>query len=142
MLVEYDRDKEHLDILGIIFYIKAGIAAFMSFIMMLYAIFFNLLINDGGIFECFPNDTPKFIDPEIIPVVFASISAGFICMMFLVTLLLFLTGRFLRSSRHRIFCFIMAILCLFSMPWGTVLGIFTLIVLNRDSVVKRFENEE
>jgi hypothetical protein len=43
-------------------------------------------------------------------------------------------GRYLRLRRKRMFSFVMAcILCMF-MPFGTVLGIITIVMLSRDSV--------
>lgn len=46
----------------------------------------------------------------------------------------FVSGRYLRLRRKRMFSFVMAcILCMF-MPFGTVLGIITIIMLSRDSV--------
>jgi hypothetical protein len=48
-------------------------------------------------------------------------------------------GWFLGRCRHYIFCLIVAgITCLFH-PFGTVLGVFTIIVLIRPSVKRLFE---
>lgn len=44
------------------------------------------------------------------------------------------TGRFLARRKHYTFCLVMAgVECLF-MPFGTVLGVFTIVVLTRESV--------
>jgi hypothetical protein len=49
-----------------------------------------------------------------------------------------IAGRCLARRRNRAFCFVMAgISCAF-FPLGTVLGVFTLIVLSRDSVQSMF----
>mgnify|MGYP000166472252 CR=1 FL=1 len=49
-----------------------------------------------------------------------------------------LAGRFLARRTHYLYCLIMAgVECLF-MPLGTVLGVFTIIVLDRDSVRQTF----
>jgi len=43
-------------------------------------------------------------------------------------------GRFTARQKHDTFCFVMACVeCLF-MPLGTVLGVFTILVLNRQGV--------
>ena len=50
-------------------------------------------------------------------------------------------GRFLAKRRHYMFCLVMAgIECLF-MPFGTVLGVFTIIVLIREGVKEMFSGE-
>jgi hypothetical protein len=48
-------------------------------------------------------------------------------------------GRFLRRRTHRTFCLaVAAVSCLFT-PFGTVLGVFTLIVLSREGVRQAFD---
>ena len=48
-------------------------------------------------------------------------------------------GRFLTRRKHRLFCLVIGgVECIF-MPFGTVLGVFTIIVLMRESVVLAFE---
>eukprot|EP01031_Cornospumella_fuschlensis_P021810 gene21810-26738_t len=44
-----------------------------------------------------------------------------------------LSGRFLQTRKHRMFSMVTAGLNCLQMPLGTVLGVFTLVVLNRDS---------
>jgi len=53
--------------------------------------------------------------------------------------LMIIAGRFLAKRRHHTFCIVVAaIACLF-MPFGTILGVFTLVVLMRDSVRLQFD---
>jgi hypothetical protein len=50
-----------------------------------------------------------------------------------------LAGKYLGARKHRTFCFVVAATnCLYT-PLGTVLGIFTIIVLLRDSVRATFQ---
>jgi hypothetical protein len=68
-------------------------------------------------------------------VIFASvfITLGWTFAAFIVT-----TGRFLARHKHYQFCLVMAgIECLF-MPFGTVLGVFTILVLVREPVKQLF----
>jgi hypothetical protein len=52
------------------------------------------------------------------------------------------TGRFLGRHRHHGFCLVVACVeCLF-MPFGTVLGVFTIITLMKDSVKRLFPLDE
>ena len=56
-------------------------------------------------------------------------------------LLLILTGRFLAQHRYRVFCLIIAGLCCLSVPLGTVLGVFTFVVVLRPSVSELFRQK-
>jgi hypothetical protein len=51
-----------------------------------------------------------------------------------------LSARFLRQRRHRVFSIVVAGLNCLHMPIGTVLGVFTIILLCRDSVVAAYGN--
>jgi hypothetical protein len=49
-----------------------------------------------------------------------------------------IAGKKLKQRKHRIYCMVVAgIECMF-MPLGTILGIFTLIALNKDSIKALF----
>jgi hypothetical protein len=53
--------------------------------------------------------------------------------------LIFTAGRFLARRKHYLYCLVMAAVeCIF-MPFGTVLGIFTILVLMRDPVKQLFD---
>jgi hypothetical protein len=52
---------------------------------------------------------------------------------------MFLAGRWLTAGRNRMFCFLNACLMCTHVPFGTALGIFTIVVLSRPSVIQRFE---
>jgi hypothetical protein len=76
------------------------------------------------------------------PKVFGGIFVGLGgCLMFAalgMAALAFLVGRSLPHRRRRTFCMVMAGLMCLSVPVGTVLGVFTLIVLARPSVAALF----
>ncbi|MDZ4816523.1 MAG: hypothetical protein SGI71_09690 [Verrucomicrobiota bacterium] len=50
-----------------------------------------------------------------------------------------MTGLFLRMRRYRTFCLVSAAISCIHLPFGTVLGIFSLMVLLRPSVKKIFD---
>ena len=52
-----------------------------------------------------------------------------------------LSGRFLGNRRHRIFIMVVSGFNCLNMPLGTILGIFTFIVLLRPSVTIEFEGQ-
>jgi hypothetical protein len=65
--------------------------------------------------------------------------AGFIILAgWTFAVLVLITGRLIAQRKHYTFCFVMACIeCMF-MPFGTVLGVFTIIVLLRESVKSFF----
>ena len=69
---------------------------------------------------------------------FVAFSGAFILAGWAFAICLFLAGRYLAQQRHYTFCLVMAgVACMF-MPFGTVLGVFTIIVLVRESVKELF----
>jgi len=52
----------------------------------------------------------------------------------------FYAGRFLKEHRNYTFCFVMSCINCAMMPFGTILGVFSILVLMRDSVKNIFDN--
>ena len=126
------QDLEHLKLLSIFHYVAAGMAAMVACIPFIH--FFMGLALATGVF----GDT----DPEARPVglVIMLFALGFIFAGWTFAALVALAGRSLQKRKRYTFCLVMAgVECLF-MPVGTVLGVFTIIVLVRDSVKELFSS--
>jgi len=52
----------------------------------------------------------------------------------------FLSARFIKARRHRAFSLVVSGFNCLHMPLGTVLGVFTFIVLGRESVREIYED--
>jgi hypothetical protein len=128
-----DRDAEHLRLLSIFYYVHAGLQAVGACLFLLY-IFAGFAIAIGGAASHSSNAPPAFLG--VFFVVF-----GGILMLFVLTMaaLNYYTGRCLTRREHRTFCFVIACLSCLSIPYGTILGIFTIIVLERPQVRALFE---
>ena len=50
----------------------------------------------------------------------------------------FFTGYSLSMRKNYVFCFVIACLTCLKMPLGTILGVFTILVLNRPTVKEMF----
>jgi ABC-type branched-subunit amino acid transport system permease subunit len=129
-----DQDTEHLRLLAIFHYVVAGLAGLFSFFPLLYVamgIFFvvapqHMSANSG--------EPP----PEIVGWFFLGFGAFFFLIGICVAVLILLAGRFISRRRHYLFALVAACIeCLF-MPFGTVLGVFTIVVLSRPSVKALF----
>jgi hypothetical protein len=126
------QDQQHLDLLGIFHYVVAGISALFSMIPVIH-----LAMGLAMVTGHFPHK-PGEPDPAMFGWIFVAIGAAFILFGLTFSALLAYAGRCLRQRRRYTFCLVMAAISCAFMPFGTVLGIFTLIVLTRPSVKSLF----
>ena len=124
------QDLEHLKLLWIFHYVAAGMAALFACIPFIH--FFMGLALATGMFP----DTDA--GARTVGVVMAIIAGLIILAGWAFAALIAFAGRSLQTRKRYTFCLVMAgVECLF-MPVGTVLGVFTIIVLVRDSVKELF----
>ncbi len=134
MSQEKDKNQEHLRLLSIFHYILAGISAVFSCIPIIHLVIGIVAINCP---ECFKDEAGQ-IPPPFFGWIFTIIGAVMIFLGWAFAFCLFLAGRYLVRRKHYLFCFVTAcISCLF-IPFGTALGVFTIIVLSRSQVAKLF----
>ena len=127
-----DQDANHLNMLSIFYYVVAALAGIFSCIPFIHVVLGIAMIS--GAFEGTSGEAP----PAFLGWIFILIGLSIILIGAIYTVLLVLTGRYLAKRRHYTFCIVMAgISCAF-MPFGTVLGIFTIIVLSRPQVKALF----
>lgn len=125
-----NQDVEHLKLLAIFHYVVGALAALCACIPMIH--FFMGLAMVAGWFP----DTDDAAGT--IGIFMMVISGMFILFGWIFAGFLIASGRFLAKREKRTFCLIMAgISCIF-MPFGTVLGVFTIVVLMRPSVQELF----
>jgi hypothetical protein len=76
--------------------------------------------------------------PPAIGLVFICLGGTLIVLGWTVAILLLLAGQRLRKRRSYKFCFVVAAISCAFMPMGTVLGVFTILVLSRPTVKAMF----
>jgi hypothetical protein len=121
------QDEEHLRLLAVFHYVVAALTAFFAcfpFIHLGIGVF--MLLKP----EAFKPKPP----PEFVAWIIIGLAAAFILAGWTLAVLFLLAGRNLSRRRRYLFCQIVAGLGCIFMPFGTVLGVFTLIVLSRPSV--------
>ncbi|MEA3266497.1 MAG: hypothetical protein U9P42_06080 [Candidatus Fermentibacteria bacterium] len=127
-------DKDTLHILSIFHYILAGIIA-LIFCIPLVHLAMGLTMTVGGVTENVP----------VLGIVGAALSVviGLIILVgWGLAVLVFLAGKNLDSqTRYQVCLFGAGVLCVF-LPLGTVLGVFTLVTLQSDSVKELFSRNE
>ena len=127
------QDEEHLRLLAIFHYVVAGITALFSLIPIAHITVGILMVM--GKLESGPGDATE---PVWMGWLFIAMGGVWMAAGLALAVCLALAGRYLRRREHYMFCLVIAcIACIFT-PFGTVLGIFTIIVLLRQSVKDAF----
>jgi hypothetical protein len=136
MLRTTDIDLQHLKALSICHYVLGGLTALSSSLFLFYIVM-------GAVFIISPSAMSGGSGPPPPPVMgwlFVLIGSAAIVIGWTFSVLIIIAGRFLARRRHHLFCLIMAgVSCAVAVPLGTVLGVFTLIVLLRPSVKELFQ---
>lgn len=126
-----NQDIEHLKLLSIFHYVVAGLMALFACIPFIH--FFIGLGMATGAFD----DTPG--EARMVGVFFMVFAGLFILAGWATATAVFIAGRNLARRTNYTYCLVVAgVECIF-MPFGTVLGVFTIIVLNRASTKKLFQ---
>jgi hypothetical protein len=146
-----NKDAEHLRALVICHYVMAGLLLLMTgFIPLHYAIM-KMMFKDGGMIQqqqkmvenmaakngqtidAMPFDPKEFFEVFQWFYLFGAV------LMLTAVILTALSGRFIQRRVNKLFSFIVAgCLCMF-FPFGTVLGVFTFILLTRESIGQLYE---
>ena len=125
-----NQDIEHLKLLSIFHYVAAGMAALFACSPFLH-FFMGLAFATGAFAETGTEARP-------VGLVIMAIAGFVILAGWTFAALVAVAGRSLQKRQRYTFCLVMAgVECIF-MPVGTVLGVFTIIVLVRDSVKQLF----
>ena len=125
-----NQDFEQLKLLAIFHYVVAGMAALVACIPFMH-FFMGLALATGALGDSDPGTLPVGLG-------IMAFAAFFIVAGWTFAALVAFAGRSLQTRRRYTYCLVMAgIECIF-MPAGTVLGVFTIIVLVRDSVKTLF----
>lgn len=129
------QDREHLQLLAIFHYVVAGLAALFSFFPLLYTTVGTVFIFAAR------HGTAKLgedLPPEFLGWIFAVIGSLLFLIGIAMAICILIAGRSLALRKRYSFAFVMACIeCLF-IPFGTILGVFTIVVLSRESVRELF----
>ena len=127
-----DIDQKHLELLSIFHYIVGGVMMLFACIPLIH-LSIGMAIMSGALEN---GDGPA--PPLWFGMIFAIMGGAFFIIGEAVAALIIYSGRQLKKRTKYMFSFVLAcIMCMF-MPLGTILGIFTIIVLSRESVKKMY----
>jgi hypothetical protein len=126
-----NRDEEHLQLLAIFHYVVAGLAALFSFFPLLYTTVGAIFIFAARHGTVKPGED---LPPEFLGWIFAALGSLLFLIGIAMAICILVAGRSLALRKGYSFALVMACIeCLF-VPFGTILGVFTIVVLSRESV--------
>ena len=126
-----NRDKEHLQLLAIFHYVVAGLAALFSFFPLLYTTVGTIFIFAARHGTAKPGEE---LPPEFLGWIFAVIGSALFLIGLAMAICILIAGRSLALCKRYSFILVMACIeCVF-IPFGTILGVLTIVVLSRESV--------
>jgi len=129
-----NQDEEHLKLLSIFHYVAGGITGFVACIPIIHLIMGIVMLAVGLTEASADERLPVFI----FGFMFILIPVLFILCGWTLAVCLIISGRNLARKRRYTFCFVIACISCLLMPYGTVLGVFTIIVLMRPTVKELF----
>jgi len=129
------RDAEHLKLLSIFHFILAALGLFgIGFLALHFAFMRTIFMNP----ETWKNEKGG-PPPEIFFNLMMCVYAFILVVILTGGVVNLLSGLFIRKRRHRMFSIIIGGLNCLQVPFGTLLGVFTILILSRDSVRKTYE---
>jgi hypothetical protein len=134
------NDVDHIKLIMVFSYIWGGLVAFFSLFGLIY-VFMGLMFVQGGS-TMFPTTGPSG-GPGAPPPAFGwiFIVMGVLFVLFFLTVggLNLYSARCMQHRKHRVFSLVIAGINCMSFPLGTVLGVFTFMVLLRESVSRMYQ---
>jgi hypothetical protein len=125
-----NEDLQHLKLLSIFHYVMAGLTGLFSLLPSFHLVLFSVFLADPEV----QGEPPvRVIMGLMMAMIVAMIFAGLAFAACLAA-----AGRYLAQQRNYTFCLVIAAISCLLVPLGTVLGIFTILVLMRPSVKERF----
>lgn len=129
-----NEDAKQLDLLAVFHYVVGGIMALLACLPFIHVLM-GLAIALGK----FSNTSHGSAQPPSFLGWFMVIMGSlFILFGWTLAICMIVAGRKLQQRKSRMYCMVIAgIECMF-MPFGTVLGVFTLIALNKDNIKEAY----
>jgi hypothetical protein len=121
-------EEEHLRLLSIFHYVVAGLTALFSFFPLLHVLMGVRLLTGGFDDQAFPQDE------RLIGWLFIAMGSAFVLGGLTFSACLAFAGRSLARREHYTFCLVMAAVACAIVPFGTILGVFTIIELQKPPV--------
>ena len=128
-------DEEHLKLLSIGYMVSAATNAFFALFGLLY-VFMGMTF--GSVLSKIPAKAGEQPPPALIGWLFIGLGLAFFVLALGFGIAKFFVARCIKRRKARTFCLVVAAIECLGVPYGTVLGVFTFLVLERDSIKHLF----
>jgi len=132
-------DEEHLKLLVIFHRIYGILVIAFSLLGFLYFLLFNFLLSFSKNYSRFTNE----INFQALPQEFLNLFLIIIVVVIIISLTIgvcnLLSAQYIKKRKLRIFSIVIACIDCLSFPLGTILGVMTLVVLSRNSVIEFYK---
>lgn len=129
-----NQDLQHLKLLSIFYYIVGGLIALFSCFALIY-----LFVGVMFVAAAPPPSSAAPAPPPELGWVLIVLSGGLMLLGWAWAIALAVAGWHLGQCRHYVYCMVMGCSALLFQPFGTILGVFTIILLIRPTVKRLFE---
>jgi hypothetical protein len=123
-------DADHLKLLSIFHFVSAGFALLGVLFLLAHFLMFNMIISNPKLWQ----DQSQGPSPQEFFAIFRWFYLFMGIWFFTSGVINIISGLSMRAKKRRMFSLIVAGFNCLYIPLGTVLGIFTIVVLMRDSV--------
>ena len=132
------NDEEHLNLLSIFNYVFGGLTILGSFLPLIYVVM--------GLFFVFGGSEwlggTEGLETAFMGWAFAAIGLTAFAFVLGAAICCILSGLYISKRKNYLFSFILAcIQCAFT-PFGTILGVFTIVVLTKDNVREMYSRNQ
>ncbi|MHB1037459.1 MAG: hypothetical protein ACYC35_18870 [Pirellulales bacterium] len=129
-----EQDLQHLRLLSIFHYVVGGLMALVACFPIIHLVI-GILIVSGNLGA---DQSHQGLPPEF-GWIFIIVAVPMILVGWMLALAIVVAGRFLAGRVHPMYCLIVAGIESCFIPFGTALGVLTIIVLERPSVKAMFQ---
>jgi hypothetical protein len=130
-------DREHLRLLSIAYYVLGAFGALFACIPLIHLGIGSFLMLGPGTWGRGDEAAAAFT----IGAIMAFAASAIVLLGWLLAALKIYAGHCLARHRNRTFCFVVAAITCLAIPYGTIVGVLTIVVLARPSVAALFDAE-
>jgi len=133
-----EQDRHYLQLLTIFHYVAAGVTALFGCVPIFH-LGVGLSLLFGGAFSEAAQGTGDTVLMTLLALLFTLLPLALIVGLWGLALATAVSGYFIKTRQRRVFSIVVAAFNCIIFPIGTVLGVFTLVVLVRPSVVTLYQ---
>ncbi|NTU41816.1 MAG: hypothetical protein HGA78_01935 [Nitrospirales bacterium] len=133
-----DQDSQHLKVLSVLHYVVGCLGIVASCLPLLHIAMGVTMLRSPALFARDSGPPP----PPFLGWILISIGLFFILFGMAMSIGILLSGRYISRRRGYLYSFVIACIeCVF-FPFGTALGVFSIVVLSRPSVKELYRSSE